>query len=80
MKVYPIHSDGGVDDPIPVTCCDVSQGGLGLVSKTSLPTKYAYVAFPDVPATVEHAILIRLMRVRHVSGVRHYGAQFRTDL
>jgi eukaryotic-like serine/threonine-protein kinase len=80
LTLYPIHSDGGVDAALAVTCRDVSLGGVGFASTVSLKTKYTYAAFAGVPAVAGQAILLRLMRVQTVGGERHYGAQFRTDL
>jgi hypothetical protein len=80
LTLYPIHSDGSVDEAVAVTCRDVSLGGVGFTVPRSLKTKYVYAAFDGVPETAGRAILLRLIRVKTVAGERHYGAQFRTDL
>jgi serine/threonine protein kinase len=80
VTLYPVHSDGGIDTPVPATCRDASLGGLGFTTAKSLPTKYVYAVFPSVPATADHAILMRLMRVEGLGAERRYGAQFRTEL
>lgn len=80
LTVYPLHSDGGVDPEVPARCRDVSLGGLGFVTAAPLPTKYVYVAFPNVPAAAGQAILVRLTRVQNLGREHAYGSQYRTDL
>ena len=80
LTLYPIHSDGSVDLPVLVKCRDVSLGGLGFRAAKSPQTKYVYAAFPDVPGTAAHAILLRLVRSKTIAGERHYGALYRMDL
>lgn len=80
LSLYPVHSDGGIDDAIPARCRDVSLGGIGFSVPHSLPTKYVYAAFPNVAATAGSAILLRLVRVQSVGAERHYGTQYRCDL
>ncbi len=80
ITLYPVHSDGGIGSAVPAKCRDVSAGGLGFVTATKLPTKYAYVVFPGVTATVGQAVLARLVRVQTSLRESAYGAQYRTDL
>jgi serine/threonine protein kinase len=80
VSLFPLHSDGGVDEVIQAVCRDASLGGLGLHKGTSLKTKYAYAAFSDIPVIAGQAILLRLIRTHGLSGTRFYGTQFRTDL
>ncbi|MBP3957333.1 protein kinase [Gemmata sp. G18] len=80
VTVYPVHSDGGIDAAVPARCRDVSLGGLGFTTTVKLPTKYAYVVFPSVTATVGQAVLVRLIRTQSSMRESVYGAQFRTDL
>jgi hypothetical protein len=80
LSLYPVHSDGGIDDAIPARCRDVSLGGIGFSVAHSLPTKYVYAVFPNVGATAGSAILLRLVRVQSVGTERQYGAQYRCDL
>jgi hypothetical protein len=80
VALYPLHSDGAVDQAITATCRDASLGGLGIYTGCSLKTKYAYAAFGGIPAIAGQAILLRLMRSQGTSGARQYGMQYRTDL
>jgi hypothetical protein len=82
FDLYPIHSDGAVDPPIPARCKDVSAGGVGFVVGGPLPTKYVYAVFPDVPGTAGLAVLLRLARkqTQPGSGEYTYGATVRGDL
>jgi serine/threonine protein kinase len=80
VALYPLHSDGAVDLPIPATCRDASLDGLALHPTRSLKTKYAYAAFAGVAAVEGLAILVRVVGVEGASGARRYGVQFRTDL
>jgi hypothetical protein len=80
INLYPLHSDGGVDPPIPARCKDVSAGGLALTVETRLTTKYSYVAFEGVAATTGLAILIRMMRSQQQGTELLVGGRYRTDL
>jgi eukaryotic-like serine/threonine-protein kinase len=80
LSLYPVHSDGGIDDAIPARCRDVSLGGIGFSVAHALQTKYVYAVFPNVAATAGSAILLRLVRVQSVGTERQYGAQYRCDL
>jgi serine/threonine protein kinase len=80
VTLYPIHSDGGIDVPIPARCRDVSIGGLCVVTEAPLPTKYAYAVFDDVGSTAGQAILVRFGRTQPVNRECHSGGQYRTDL
>jgi serine/threonine protein kinase len=78
--IYPLHSDGAIDSPLPATCRDASLDGISLNSPRTLKTKYAYVTFDGAPAVAGQAILVRLIRVDGPRGARQYGLQYRTDL
>ncbi len=78
--IYPLHSDGAIDAPLPATCRDASLDGVSLGSSRSLKTKYAYVTFSNVPDVAGQAILARLIRVDGPRRARQYGLQYRTDL
>lgn len=80
VTLYPVHSDGGVGEPIAARCRNVSLGGVGLACAVSVPTKYVYAVLPGVAGTAGTAILLRLVRVHTVGAERHYGTQYRTDL
>lgn len=82
LSLYPLHSDGGIDPPIPGRCRDVSAGGIGFVTGISLHTKYVYAAFDGLAATAGVAILVQLVRRQVAPGGREhaYGGQFRMDL
>lgn len=80
LTVYPLHSDGGVDPAVGARCRDVSLGGLGFATVMPLPTKYAYVTFPDVGPTAGQAILVRVARGQATGREHSYGGQYRTDL
>jgi serine/threonine protein kinase len=80
ITIYPLHSDGGVDNPVTARCRDVSQGGVCFVTAERLQTKYVYASFDGVAATAGQAILLRLLRVQSSGRDSVYGAQYRTDL
>jgi hypothetical protein len=80
VTLYPIHSAGGVDEPLPGICRDVSLGGLGVVADAPLSTKYAYCVFDDVEEVAGFAILVRFLRSAVVGRECHLGGQFRVDL
>ena len=80
ITLYPVHGDGGIDAAVSARCRDVSAGGLGFMTAAPLPTKYVYVVFPGITATVGQAVLVRLVRVQTSGRESVYGAQYRTDL
>ena len=80
VRLYPIHSDGGIDDTIPGRCVDVSAGGLAVVVSGRLPTKYSYVAFDGIAATSGAAILMKMVRHQPQGRDLLIGGQYRTDL
>ncbi len=80
ITIYPVHSDGGIDTAVQGRCRDVSLGGLGFTTAAKLPTKYAYITFPGVTATVGQALLARLIRTQSSMRESAYGAEYRTDL
>jgi serine/threonine protein kinase len=80
VTLYPLHSDGGIDDAVRASCRDASLGGLGIYSAVSLKTKYAYAAFSEIPTIAGQAILLRVVRSQGSSNSRIYGTQYRTDL
>jgi serine/threonine protein kinase len=78
--LYPIHSAGGIDEPLHGRVRDVSQGGLCVVTDAPLPTKYAYCAFDDVEAVAGFAILTRFLRSHVVGRECVLGGQYRVNL
>ena len=80
VTLYPIHSAGGVDTPIPGRVRDVSIGGICVATGAPLQTKYAYAVFEEYADAAPFAILVRFLR-SHSTG-REYvlGGQFRVDL
>ncbi len=83
LTVFPFHSDGMVDPPVPGKSRDLSVGGLCFTSDAKLETKYAYIEFGGVTQTAGLAILARIIRSQsslHPGQPQLYGVQFRTDL
>jgi eukaryotic-like serine/threonine-protein kinase len=80
VTLYPIHSAGGVDEPIYGRVRDISLGGIGVVTEVALPTKYAFGVFDEVEETAGFAVLIRFIRKTQDGAEFHLGGQFRVDL
>jgi eukaryotic-like serine/threonine-protein kinase len=80
VSVYPIHSAGGIEVPIPGHCLDVSLGGVCLVVERHPSTKYVYVTFDDVEAVANQAILVRMLRMQTNRNALLCAGMYRTDL
>ena len=80
MTLYPIHSAGGIDEPLLGVCRDVSLGGICVATDAPLTTKYAYGVFDDIEETAGFAILIRFLRSTVSGRDCLLGGQFRVDL
>jgi hypothetical protein len=80
VSVYPIHSAGGIEVPIPGHCLDVSAGGVCLVVERHPSTKYVYVTFDDIEAVADQAILIRMLRMQTNRNALLCAGMYRTDL
>jgi hypothetical protein len=78
--LYPIHSHGGIDVPIPGRCRDVSIGGLCFATDAPPPTKYVYAAFDAIGMTAGQAILVRILRTQTANRECLCGGQYRIDL
>jgi hypothetical protein len=78
--LYPVHSAGGIDLPIHGRLRDVSQGGLCVVTESTLPTKYSYATFEGLKELAEWAILVRFLRTHQTGRECAHGGQFRVDL
>ena len=80
VTVYPIHSDGGIGNPVAGRCRDVSAGGVSLHLPAPAGTKYFFVAFDDVAAVSRQAVLVRTVRLQTGEAECYCGGMFRTDL
>jgi serine/threonine protein kinase len=80
VSIFPIHSDGGIDPPLPGRCKDVSAGGLALTVETKLRTKYSYVAFDGIAVTAGLAILVRVVRSQQDGCGLIVAGHYRMDL
>ncbi|VTU00750.1 serine threonine protein kinase : Probable serine/threonine protein kinase OS=Blastopirellula marina DSM 3645 GN=DSM3645_24085 PE=4 SV=1: Pkinase [Gemmataceae bacterium] len=80
ITLYPIHGDGGIDNPVYARCRDVSLVGLSVATETTFNTKYAYAAFEGVGITAGQTILVRWVRTQVVDRMCISGGYYRTDL
>jgi len=80
VVLYPIHSAGGIDEPLHARVRDVSLGGICVVADAPIQTKYAYAVFDDVEDTAGYGILVRFLRSQVSGRDCILGGQYRVDL
>ncbi|QJW93289.1 serine/threonine-protein kinase [Frigoriglobus tundricola] len=80
LELFPIHSDGHVEPPIPAVCRDVSAGGMAFVCKVDPPTKHLYVTFDGVAGTAGLGVLIQIITSEWQENEVLITSRYRLDL
>jgi eukaryotic-like serine/threonine-protein kinase len=80
VTLYPLHSDGRVEAPVRGYCQDVSAGGLALFCPARPPSKYAYIAFDELPDVAGLALLVQFTRSEARPDEVLLSGRFRLDV
>ena len=80
MQVFPVAADGSLLPMVTARCRDVSMGGMSCIAPGPIDAAHAYVAFQDVSATTDWAVLVRLTRSHPDVGGHLLAGRFCPDL
>ena len=80
VTLYPLRSDGALDEKLSGRCVDVSAGGLAIRTEVPPHSKYCYVEFEKLPGTEGLALLVQTIKAHATEGGVIVTGRYRTDL